>query len=217
MAFSQITPPTVGTLLTSATYNQLVDNLEMGTPTFTNEAARAAAIPSPTEGQVAYLTASTEATATGNVTAIPTGIRTFYNGSGWVTLTEVGAHSSVSATTTSVTYVTTLTGDATAISVTLRTGTGATVGFSTRFTSSVVANVNASVSISGATTLAAASSKVTSTHSVNGAGYTGNNSGVFVFPAGVLTSGINTFTLNYSCSVGTTTYLNRALYVRGST
>ena len=68
-----------------------IDNqLRYGMLTFTTEALRDAAITSPVEGMMAYITAPTIPTGTGNGTAIiPSGIQTIYNGSVWVCVTPI--------------------------------------------------------------------------------------------------------------------------------
>jgi hypothetical protein len=77
---------------------------------FTDEAARDAAITSPTEGMHAYLTASTVAAATGDTTAVPTGVQTIYNGSAWVCVTTIGASTAATGSTTSSSFTATLSG-----------------------------------------------------------------------------------------------------------
>jgi hypothetical protein len=69
------------------------------------------------------------------------------------------------------------------------------------------------VSVSGATTVAAADTRSAKfTSNVN---YFGNNTiaRTFVFPS--LTAGTNTFTLNYRTTAGTPTLLKRTLTVKG--
>lgn len=183
---------------------------------FTNEAARDSAITAPTEGMVAYLTAPTVPAATGTTTAVPTGITTVYNGSVWVCTTEVAAYSSTLANTTSTSYVTTLTSDSTAISVTLVTGTTAmlTYGALMYGVGGVTNEIQVDFSVSGATTRAAgAGSDFTRalTFSVNGNGTTATKA--FVFSG--LTAGTNTFTLNYRASSSTANYIHRYLTVKG--
>lgn len=178
---------------------------------FTTEAARDAAITSPTEGMHAYITASTIAAATGTTTYVPTGIQTIYNGAAWVCVTPIGTRSETSATTTSTSYVTTLTGDATAQSVTLSTGTTALIS---PFCSAVNNNNYAfiSVSVSGATTLAAVDG--------NGAQFYwfGAAAGIAfgrTMILGGLTAGTNTFTLNYKAGGATATFESRRFTVQG--
>ena len=183
---------------------------------FTTEAARDAAITAPFEGQVAYITASTIAAATGNKTFVPTGVTTIYNGSVWVCVTEVGARNDATNTTTSSTsYVSTLTNDATAISVTLVTGTTALVSISVYQTGTgVTQTLSSTVAVSGATTIAAADSNATTCdYNVN---YAGGQQSTRVFVFDGLTAGTNTFTLNYKTSAGSNVgFYKRALTVKG--
>ena len=62
-----------GNILTAAQMNTLQQQAVM---TFTTEAARATALPSPTEGMMAFLTAPTVPAATGEYTKLPSGIFT---------------------------------------------------------------------------------------------------------------------------------------------
>lgn len=206
---------TAGQTLTAASMEDLRGNANAGHSVFTTEAARDAAITAPTEGLMAYLTAPTSAivTATGATTAIPTGITTIYNGSAWVCTTPVAALSNTSATTTSGTYVSTLTGDSTAISATLPTGTTAFVLMNMRCTVAAVATVSASISVSGATTITAAASAANVSFAQATGGYAFYLT--YVFPFTGLTAGINTFTLNYATTASTVTTNGRSLTVKG--
>jgi hypothetical protein len=159
----------------------------------------------------AYLTASTVTAATGTTTFVPTGIQTIYNGAAWVCVTPVGTKSDTTATTSSTSYVTTLTGDATAQSVTLSTGTTALIS---PFCNAVNNNNYAfiTVSVSGATTLAATDA--------NGAQFYwfGSPAGISygrTMILGGLTAGTNTFTMNYKASGATATFESRRLTVQG--
>jgi hypothetical protein len=205
---------TAGQTLTAASMEALRGNANAGHNVFTTEAARDAAITAPTEGMMAYLTAPTSAivTATGNTTAVPTGVSTIYNGSVWVCTTEVAANSPTDGTTTSGSYVTTLTGDGTAIAATLVTGTTALISLGAE----VANNANAvfthlSFSVSGATTLAASDENgVGMNHTAN---YWQVVSRVFVITG--LTAGTNTFTLSYRVQSNTGTYSKRWLAAKG--
>ena len=182
---------------------------------FTNEAARDAAITSPVEGMRAYLTAPTIPAATGSsYTAIPTGVQTIYNGTVWVCVTEIGAGRLGDAgyTTTSASYVTTLTGDSTPISVTLVTGTSALVTMSNSAYGSAGAGTPwMSISVSGATTLAATDSR--GIVSDQPAAQQMSPSVSYILTG--LTAGTNTFTLNYRSGSSTTTFVRRHLVVKG--
>ena len=94
---------------------------------YATEALRDAAIPSPFEGQRAYITASTETTAVGIATAIPTGIQTIYNGAQWVCVTPVGARSDNGSSATMTAAYVNVTISGSLITSTLRTGTTALV------------------------------------------------------------------------------------------
>lgn len=178
---------------------------------FANEAARDAAITAPSEGMIAYLTAPTVPAATGQTTSVPSGVQTIYNGSVWVCVTEIGAHSVTDGTTTGNTPATTLTGDSTAISVTLVTGTTAVVSFGFIGNVSSAAEQYATISVSGATTIASSLDNGVRM-GVSGTNMTSHKSSVFTG----LTAGTNTFTLNYyRVNAGTATYIDRWLFVKG--
>lgn len=206
-----------GNVLTAAQMNVIQANLLAGGPAYATEAARTTAIPSPFEGQRAYITGSTITGAVGGASgtaAVPTGIQTIYNGAAWVTVTEVGAYTSTSGTIAATgAFVTTLTGDLTAVSVTLQTGTTALIMMSCTATHSTVGQgISLSVSVSGATTLAAALGNGTQ-HTYATAG--GATPLMRTIVLSGLTAGTNTFTLNYLCGAVTATMTNRALTVKG--
>ena len=182
---------------------------------FATEALRDAAITAPVEGQQAYITASTVAAATGAITAVPSGVQTIYNGSAWVCVTEVGARSETSGDTTSTSFTSTLTGDATAVSVTLVTGATALVSIHFQgFTNTAAVSVMA-VAVSGASTIAATQGKGVIHNDISNAAATSLSHGSsFVFTG--LTAGTNVFTAQYKTSAGTATFANaRTLSVRG--
>jgi hypothetical protein len=118
-----------GNVLTAAQLNTLQKQAVM---TFTNEAARDAALTSPTEGMTAYLTAPTIPAAVGATsTSLPTGILTIYNGTVWVCTSSIGALSGgASQNFTTAQADITIGGSLT--SVTLVTGTTALVSFGGR-------------------------------------------------------------------------------------
>lgn len=117
-----------GNVLTAAQMNSLQQQAVM---TFTNEAARDAAITAPTEGMYAYLTAPTVPAATGTVTNLPTGVLTIYNGSVWVCTTAVSANSAGSSGSFTTSYADVTIASA-VTSVTLQTGTTALVSYAAR-------------------------------------------------------------------------------------
>jgi hypothetical protein len=177
---------------------------------FTTEALRDAAITSPFEGQRAYITASTVASATGEFTAVPTGIQTIYNGSSWVSITPVGSRTSGTGTTTSATYTASLSGSpGTNPTVTLTTGTTALVSIATHMANSAAGQSCMSFAVSGATTVAA--SDTWDVESVS-SGYS-TVCRTFIFTA--LTAGTNTFTLQYRAGASTNQVAHRCLTVQG--
>ena len=201
-----------GNVLTADQMNAIGDNLWAGGPVYTTLAALQTAIPSPFEGQRAYLTgpAAGTVTATGSITAIPTGITVVYNGSVWVCTTEVGAGSNTSGTTTSTSYVTTLTGDGTAISCTLLTGTTAMISYSSiGYNNTAASSCYTTVQVNAVAASDANSSGATSA----GTNYGINMNRTMVITG--LTAGVNLFTLNYKVNSNTGTYLNRNLVVKG--
>jgi hypothetical protein len=215
MAFTTPGTAVAGDVLTAAFWNEQVrDNMLMGNPVFTNEAARDAVITAPSEGQRAYLTAPTIPAATGVGTLIPSGITTIYNGSVWVCTTEISAFNTATDTATaSTSFVNTLTNDGTAISVTLVTGTTALVTLGTNFGFTAAAVAHVSFAVSGATTIAAADDNgMFQTANVNYF-FSGQSTKTFIFSG--LTAGTNTFTLSYRTTAGTQNFRNRNLIVRG--
>jgi len=214
-----VTPGTVaaGDVATAAAWNVITNDILQFAPfvqgVFTTEAARDAAITSPTEGMHAYLTASTVAAATGSTTAVPTGVQTIYNGSVWVCVTSIGAFSLLNtANTTSTSYVTTLTADTTAISVTLVTGTTAKIDLNAHARINSADSVYLTYSVSGATTIAAADANgVRVAHVAANGAFAHARSAIITG----LTAGTNTFTLNYRVSASTSTWETRSLVVSG--
>jgi hypothetical protein len=117
-----------GQILTAAQVTALQAQAVM---TFTDEAARTAALPSPTEGMVAYLTAPTIPAATGTTALIPTGVMTVYNGANWVCTTQVASNSAGTSGAFTTGYADVTIGAA-VTSVTLQTGTTALVSYTAR-------------------------------------------------------------------------------------
>lgn len=198
---------TAGAVLQASQLNTLQKQAVM---TFTNEAARDAALTSPTEGMVAYLTTPTVPAATGATTYIPTGIQTIYNGAAWVCVTGVGCLTAPSETTASTTYTDLATAGP---SVTLSTGTTALVHLSGLITAGATSAVSLmSVAVSGATTIAAVDTRAV---------FTSSSSGSFQIAAGRtvviggLTAGTNTFTIKYRVTASTGTFEARELFVQG--
>jgi hypothetical protein len=205
---------TAGQTLSSASMNIVSANARMGGPVYTNEAARDAAITSPEEGMVAYLTAPTVPAATGETTMVPTGVVTVYNGSVWVCVTPVSAVNTLTGTTTSATYTATLGGSpGTNVSVTLVTGTTALVSIHCGMTPTTVPATNyASLAVSGAGTVAASDN--TSVFFAQG-DINFLTAGAGTFPLSGLTAGTNTFTLQYRTGAGTASFFQRRITVQG--
>ena len=170
-----------GAILTAAQMNTLQQQAVM---TFTNEAARDAALTAPSEGMVAYLTAPTVPAATGTVTSLPTGVVTIYNGSVWVCTTPIATSSSASSGAFTTSYAD-VTISAAVSSVTLVTGTTAFVNYAGR----IAGNGNfARLSVKSGTVAA----------SDNWAAFNQSSSQITVgrsFVMTGLTAGTNTFTL----------------------
>jgi hypothetical protein len=217
MTYTTPTPSTVsaGDTFPASAYNIISADLQdhesrlvAMSGVYTNEAARDAAITSPTEGMRAYITASTVAAATGSITRVPTGIQTIYNGSAWVCVTEVAAGSETLSNFTSSIYTNTFLGDTTVISVTLSTGTSAFVTYHQGgYTGNTLATFTG-VAVSGATTIAASDSVGTFSPTI------GSSAAGIYFPN--LTAGINTFTLQMRSTTYTIQYAsNRHLCVKG--
>jgi len=218
MAWTAPNTYVAGAVLTAAQMNAMQANALAGGPIYATEALRDAAITAPFEGQRAYITGSTVAAAasSGGGSAVPTGIQTIYNGAAWVCVTPVGSLSNTSGTTTTAlpTYVTTLTGDATAVSVTLSTGTSARIDLSGTMSHSGALSTQMvlSVSVSGATTVAVTQNNGCSINSC-GVGYAQTLARSFIITG--LTAGANTFTLNYGAQAGTQTWASRNITVQG--
>lgn len=220
-----IVPPTftAGEILTAAQMTILGNDILSGGPIYATEAARDAAIPSPFEGQRAYITGSTIASATGTNAAIPTGIQCIHNGSitptaaaNWVCVTPVGANTPASGTLSgTVAFTPTLGGSpGTNPTVTLCTGTTALVSISLVCVASGTATVQADISVSGATTVAAGSYLISNQFSASDVNYHKQLATTVIVTG--LTAGTNTFTLNYTQNgAGTATFLNRRLVAQG--
>lgn len=194
---------------------------------FTNEAARDAAITSPFEGQVAYLTAPTVPALTGDTYAVlPTGVRTIYNGSVWVCVTPIGATTNTTGTTTSTTWTATLTSGGTNPSVTLVTGTTARVSiYALAYAATnALRQIGISFAVSGATTLSPSGSFGSSTTAASTVPF---GAYAYIATANVyyelsrqfvitgLTAGNNTFAMNYLTDNNTDTFANRSIVVEG--
>ena len=203
-----------GAVLTAAQMNAMQANALAGGPIYATEALRDAAITAPFEGQRAYITGSTETTAAGLSTQIPTGIQTIYNGTGWVTVTQVGGINTNAGTTTSATLTTTITGLTGATpSATLRTGTTALVSILSRAVPPAAAgNGYVDLIVSGASSItpSVASSRI---WVQNNTGYNLTANGTFIVPG--LTAGVNTFTFAVAAQSGTLSIYGPQIIVQG--
>lgn len=213
MAWSDPGDFTSGQILTAAQMDSVREAMFLGQATFTNEAARDAAIPATgialQEGMRAYLTAPTVPAATGATAFVPTGITTIYDGTSWVCITPVSATTATTGTTTSTSYTPTLSSGGTNVSVTLTTGTTALVMVGATTTSSPAATHNMGVAVSGATTIAATATQGTYSEF---AGFL-RQSDQYIISG--LTAGTNTFTAQYITATGTASFAFRRLTVVG--
>ena len=221
MAYVAPTTRSVGDAVTVADYNIMANNdiqiATMARGVFTTEAVRDAAITSPTEGMIVYLTAPTVPAATGTLTAAPTtGIKTIYNGSVWVCVTPGSAATSATGTTIATTYSASLSGSpGTNPSVTLVTGTTALITHSFFGSQAGVGHLAyQSVAISGAGAVAASADW--EGYMFNGVAALQTNVSTTQIITG-LTAGTNTFTLQYKSSSASqvATILLRRLVVQG--
>lgn len=211
MAYTAVSTVSAGSVLTATAYNNLIGNTLMGHPVYANEAARDAAITAPAEGQMAYITSSTVAAATGDTTAVPTGVVTIYNGSAWVCVTPVGAKTAATGTTTSTGFTTSLSGSpGTNPTVTVSTGTTALIQVTCELWNNTGGNGSiAAVSVSGASTVAGADADGV-TNAITTA-VTGGRTYVITG----LTAGTNTFSMTYRVGGSTGNFRYRALVVQG--
>jgi len=204
---------------TAAAHNIIVEDIlqfaAFNRGVFTTEAVRDAAITSPTEGMHAYLTAPTVPAATGaTTTPVPLGAQTIYNGAVWVCVTPVGATSNVEGTITSSTsFVTVISTDATDVSVTLVTGATAKIKIvSSSRSDTLGAEVLISFNVAGATTLAASDA-----NAMFGACARANTWATVTNEIIItgLTAGTNTFTISQRVTAGTETFVRRRILVTG--
>jgi hypothetical protein len=207
MAWTTPGTATAGEVLTAAFWNENVrDNSLMGNPVYTNEAARDAAIPTPSEGMRVYLTTPTVPAAT-NTAILPSGIQTIYNGSVWVCVTEVASVSTSVGTTTSATYAD-ISFVGAVVSVTLVTGTTAMV----HLTGDIEPWGGVVNAVSVKTATVAASDIFYTETAVSG--QAGRLTTTAIFTG--LTAGTNTFTLQGKVgSGGTVKVTNPSLIVKG--
>jgi hypothetical protein len=138
------------------------------------------------------------------------GLMYIYNSSAWVCITPQSSSDTTSRTSTTTSY-TTLTG---APAVTAYTGTKALITVTAELASSVAGYARAGVVVSGASTIAAATTK--SATAYFNASTLGNNITVsYTYMETGLTAGSNTFTMQVISPGSTLTILNKSLTVVG--
>jgi len=207
MAWTDPNTYIAGAILTAAQMNAMQANALAGGPIYATEAARTTAIPSPFEGQRAYITAPTEPSGTGMTI---TGIQTIYNGAAWTTVSTICGLVTTSEATSSTGFTDLATVGPT---VAIRTGTAAIVTISaTMNTGAATRGGTMSFAVSGATSIAAE-----------------NDNGIFGYSAAAdvfvalsrsylltgLTAGVNTFTSKYKVQGGAVDFTRRSITVQG--
>jgi hypothetical protein len=199
---------TAGSVLTATQVNTYL--MQQAVMVFTNEAARDAAITSPSEGMTSYLTAPTVPTVSADSAGTVTGVTTVYNGSVWVCTTPIGGRTAAQGNSSTTSYTTSLSlSPGTNPAVTLVTGTTALVRLRARGAIGSTGACYVSVAVSGATTLAASDEWAVEFASTAAMSYGCE----FVLTG--LTAGTNTFTLQYKAPAAGCAFYNRALAVSG--
>jgi hypothetical protein len=216
MAWTTPTNVATGDVLTASRYNnEVVANALAGGPVYATLADLNTAIPSPFEGQRAYLTAPAVGTVTaaGTVTYVPTGIDVRHNGTGWVCLTPVGAFSAAGGTATGA-WTPTLSGSpGTNPSVTILTGATALVTIKCNIQFAATQTIEVDVAVSGATTINAGTVARQGIYQQSSILLENQYTATFILSG--LTAGVNVFTLNYQNNVTASTYTQRRLTVQG--
>jgi hypothetical protein len=200
-----------GQILTAAQMNSVREAMFLGQATFTNEAARDAAIPATgitlQEGMRAYLSAATEPSGTGMTI---TGITTVYDGAAWTTISPITGLVTTSQVTSSTSYQDLATVGPTVV---LRTGTSALVTVSATIdTAAASRGGTMSFAVSGATTIAAIDDNSVFNFSNSGQSFAAV-SRTFLLTG--LTAGVNTFTSKYKQQGGATNISRRSITVQG--
>jgi hypothetical protein len=112
-----------GQILGAADLNLMQDNLVTGVPTFATEVARDTAIVAPTQGQMCNIYSPSSISGTGGGTHTftkPAVVTYVYTGSYWMVATPISTRSDTTGTLAITgAYVTTMTGDAQPLSITL--------------------------------------------------------------------------------------------------
>jgi hypothetical protein len=199
----------------NSSLGSVAGTVSMGGLVFANEAARDAAITSPTEGMRAYLTSPTVPAATGETTLLPTGVQTIYNGSVWVCTTPISTYSATSAlrpfSGDTTTYAVPTGG--TNLSVTLVTGTTALITITANADPAGNGSGAIACAVSGASSIAA-SNNFASFVWYTGYDWTATSTTLVMYG---LTAGTNTFTMQYRADQNGNTFrtLKRWLTVQG--
>lgn len=211
MAWTAPSTFVAGAILTAAQLNTNVrDNTLAGGPIYATEALRDAAITSPFEGQRAYITASTVAACTGDTAGTPpvTGIQTIYNGSNWVCVTPISAHTATGGTTSAGAATPTLTGGGTNPSVTLSIGTDVLITLSCNINAASTGAYYSVVVGSGANTIASSTNNAIR-FDISAANYGASVSKTWRISG--LTPGTQTLVMNYYGGGGVGTYGGRSI------
>jgi hypothetical protein len=206
MAGAGFTTFTAGSVLTATQVNTYL--MQQAVMVFTNEAARDAAITSPSKGMIAYLTTPTVPTSNA-------GAKTIYNGSVWVCVTpQNNVVLTKQGNYLAGTYVDLAT---VGPSVTLVTGTTALVTLSATLYTQSADRCYAGVAVSGASTIAGTNNFSCSLYSRDAAA--SDNSIASVSYTGIitgLTAGTNIFTMKYAATASNfMSASNRSLTVTG--
>lgn len=192
MAYTALTKPSTGDVLTATAYGNLIDNTKIGHIVCTS-GTRPTGID---EGTMIYQTDDDRVLV--------------YNGSAWVTITPVSTWISASRQTTTSTSYVDLTGD---LSTSIQTGTKALVTFGAELdTSAAAMYAYLAVDITGATTTAAADGNAITIGQLTVNAVIGCSKTI-LFSS--LTAGVNTFRLRYRVTAGTGGYQNRFMSVVG--
>lgn len=171
----------------------------VGVLPFADSAARATAIPSPTDGQYSYLQ--------------DTNLTEFWNGSAWVSASALPTIATASVNTQQTTTSTSYTDLATSgPAVTITTGTKALVIITALYYASGTENFSLiGFDISGATTVAASNEFSLTNRSTSSTPIIQASA---VYLVSGLTAGSNTFTMKYRVTASTGFFENRKIIVQ---
>lgn len=210
-----------GQILGAADLNLMQDNLVTGVPTFATEGDRDAAIVSPTRGQVCNIYTPSSVSGTGGGTHTftkPAVVQYVYTGSYWMVATPISTRTDVSGTLGfGGSYTNTLTGDASALSISLP-GSPSGVGY---FRVTMYAKTSHSVAgagtylgfeMNGYAGTVAANDSTSSIINCPGAAY----NYIHVLDRLIYQGGSTvTFTMSYKATGATATFTERSMTVVG--